>query len=302
MIIRTAALFFLLITLPFEKNLNAQLETDLMSQIPKEINGWISDKNDRIFDEETLFDYIDGGAELFISFGFSKVVNRTYHKDGQPDIIIDAFYMNSSSNAFGAFSHSVGKIGNDFGMQSQTAEGAILFWKGKYYISILTYPETSESKKTIEQIAQKISELISENGEFPLILSKLPKENLIGESIRYFRHYVWLNSHGFISNENIFNISQETECVIAQYSNVKDTANLLLIEYKTSEEADLALEKFISIYDNRLAKNKIIERSDKFWVGIEKVDKYLIGVFNCTSEKFATELFSLAGQINNKIE
>jgi len=299
MIIRTAVLTFYLLSFPFEINLHAQVETDLMNQIPKEINGWISDNDDRIFNEETLFDYIDGGAELFISFGFSKAVNRTYYRNNQPDIIVDVFYMNSSSNAFGAFSHSVGKIGNDFGMQSQTAEGAILFWKGKFYISILAYPETNESKKAIEQIAQKISDAIIDNGEFPLVISKLPKDNLVNESIRYFRHYVWLNSHGFISNENILNISQETECVIAQYSKGSSDANLLLIEYKTSEEAELAIEKFINGYDKRLAAKNIIERNDNLWGGIQKLGRYFVGVFNCSSEKFANELFSLARQINN---
>lgn len=281
-------------------NLYAQSESDPIKLLPKEINGWKAEQEDKTFNEETLYDYIDGGAELFISFGFSKVVNRIYSQKDQPDIIVDIFCMNSSRDAYGVFSHSVGEIGEEYGRQSQVTEGTVLFWGGNYYVSIFAYPQTNESKTTVEKIAKIIDDSISDKGSYPSLLNFIPGEGLISESIRYFRHYVWLNSHGFISNENILNISQSTECVLAQYSKDENKAVLLLIEYPSNAEAEIALDKFANNFNANLRTNSIQKNKDGSWMGITQSENFVIGVFNSSDNKFVRVLFESVKSKNNR--
>ena len=60
----------------FANYLFAQSSNFEPSQIlPLKINQWERAVPDRIYEGEELYDYIDGGAELFLSFGFNRVFN-----------------------------------------------------------------------------------------------------------------------------------------------------------------------------------------------------------------------------------
>ena len=104
---------------------------------------------------DNLYDYINGGAELYLSYGFNKVINRTYLRPEQPDIVVDLFDMGTSQNAYGVFSHSMETVDAAYGQGSQYSEGLLLFWKDRYYVSIMSYPETTESKKALLALGQK---------------------------------------------------------------------------------------------------------------------------------------------------
>lgn len=216
--------------------------------LPDNINVWKPIQNDRIYLSENLYDYIDGGAELFLSYGFQKVYNRIYGRENQPDIFVDIFFMNTSHDAFGVFSHSRETIEQDWGQGSQYTEGAILFWKNNIYVSILTNPETSQAKETIFEIADIIESAIPHIGELPQVVGHLPEENLIKESVRYFRHHVWLNSFYFISHSNLLHINQDTECVLAKYKLGEDRPLLAILKYKDRETAKYAYDNFIEKY------------------------------------------------------
>lgn len=289
-------IFILILT----QNLSAQAKSDPADAIPSEIMGWKAEENDRRFDNESLYDYIDGSAEMFLSFGFTHVLNRIYSRNNQPDIILDIFYMNSSFDAYGVFTHSVGKHDKEFGQQSQRAEGAVIFWKANYYVSILSHPETPESKEAIHKLASVIDKAIVETGEFPPVLNYLPQEGLLPESIRYFRHYNWINSHTFISNDNILNIDQKTHGILAQYKQGNDNAIFLIIMYPETGDAEIALKKFISGYNKELNPGEIKELKEGFWTGVKTVKGFLIGVFNSSSKNYAADLIERAETICNK--
>lgn len=278
----------------------SQSLTDLSNSLPCEINGWKIVETDRLFDNESLYDYIDGSAEMFLSFGFSNVFSRIYSRDNQPDIIVDLFHMNSSFDAYGVFTHSVGKIENEFGQQSQRTEGAIIFWKSNYYVSILCHPETDESKQTIYELAKIIDKSITGTGELPPVLVFLPKENLVRESIRYFRHYNWLNSHTFISNENILNIEQNTHGIFARYSNSNDNAILLLVMYTDKASAELALKKFVNNYSEKISGENIVKNNKGLWIGIKRIENFIFGIFDSSSKEFAEKILNAAETIIKK--
>ncbi len=272
-------IFFIVIFLfSYLRSISSQPNSDPALILPHTIGGWEA-STERTFNDSTLYDYIDGNAELFLSFGFTKVYNRIYSRANQPDILVDIFYMNSSYDAFGVFSFSVGKTRNDFGVNSQIANGALVFWKDKYYVSITCYPETEESKITTREIARLIDSSILPKGELPGILNCLPSKSLDKESIRYFRHYIWLNSHIFISNENILNIDQTTEAALAKYGE-DDKSILLIIKYPDSSSMLIAKEKFIKNYNPELLNSPIIKTQTGNWCGIESTNNFFIGALN----------------------
>ncbi|MFH1195704.1 MAG: DUF6599 family protein [bacterium] len=273
-------------------------QTNPASTLPESIDGWTKLNGDRIFDTTNLYDYIDGSAELYLSFGFSKVFNRIYSKVEGQEILVDIFYMNSSYDAFGAFSFSVGNIGIDFGNQSQIAPGTIIFWKDNFYVSIFCNPETKESSKVMRRIAELLDGSIAAKGELPEILNFLPQENLNKQSIRYFRNYIWMNSHYFISYDNILNINQNTQGVLAKYGE-NEKSILMIIKYPDEQSASGAYEKFMVNYENGILREGKIKSKDDKWCGIELVKNFFIGVFNGLKETDVQNLIAQTKDIIN---
>jgi len=130
-------------------------KSDLATLLPDNVEGWNISEKDNIYDRHNLYNYIDGGAELYLSYGFEKVINRIYTAPGQPDILLDLFDIGTSQDAYGVFSHSRETEDETFGQGSQYTAGLLLFWKDHYFVSILAHPETEASKKAIFRLARQ---------------------------------------------------------------------------------------------------------------------------------------------------
>jgi hypothetical protein len=242
-----------------------QLKSDITALLPDTIEDWKVSAKDQMYSRENLYKYIDGGAELYISYGFKKVINRTYSKRGQPDMLVDLFDMGTSQNAFGVFSHSRETIDNTFGQGSQYTEGLLLFWKDRFFVSILASPETTESRSAVFDIAGKIEAAIKNEGPLPEILDLLPDQSLVRESIRYFHHYIWLNSHYFVSDRNILHVNENTDALLAKYGERMKRYILLLVKYKNDKDAGVAYNDFIENYLPRLSGERAIQIEDGTW-------------------------------------
>ena len=283
---------------PFIKNLPALLllsiilmisikimaQSNLKDSLPDELNGWIKGTEDRIFYGDDLYDYIDGGAELFLSFGFKEVFSRIYTKPDQPDILIDIFRMNTSLDAFGVFSLSSEIRDDYFGQGSQVMQGAVLFWKNNFFISIITSPETETSKGTILKLAELINDAIIEEGPTPEILNILPKDGLIQESIRYFRHYHWQNGYFFIFYENYLHLNQNTHAVLAKYELEGTRPVLLLIEYLNESDAEKSFKDFAEKYMPELSTKPSVEMPDGTWTGAYVFKNLLTIIFKAPGD------------------
>lgn len=264
--------------------------SELSSLLPSEVNGWKAISKDSVYNRTTLYDYIDGGAELYLSYGFKEVINRTYRKQGQPDMVVDIFDMTTSSNAFGVFSQSMEMIDKSFGQGSQVSKGLILFWKGHYYISILAHPETDESKKALLGLAATIGKSIPAEGPLPDILNLLPEKSLVRESVRYFRHHAWLNAHYFIADHNLLHIDDSTEALLAKYGEGQKRSILLLVEYTGDQPAQQAYADFVKSYLPNLSGKEPVRIEDGTWTACRLSGRLLMVVFNAAQAKDASLL------------
>ncbi len=226
--------------------------------LPNQLKGWKPFAGDTEYSPVNLHEYINGGAELFISYGFTSMISRKYApvgslvnntKPGLDDLInVDIFDMGSSYHAFGVFSQGCETYEKKIGQGSQYSSGLLTFWKDRYYVSILAYPETGEKKKAVLALGRLISSAIPVEGPLPPLLSFLPRHGLREDTFRYFQHYIWLNSFYFISNDNILSIDKNTDVVLAKYRDGQDDYFILLVLYAGKEKAASAYENFVDHY------------------------------------------------------
>ena len=176
--------------------------------LPETIDGWKKSEPPDLYTPENLSTYIDGGAELYISFNFKNALSVKYKDSADNEIAVDIFDMATSYDAFGVFAHSRETIETEVGQGSEYASGLLTFWKDRYYVSILAYPETAAKKDIVFKLGRAIAGAIKNEGPLPPILALLPTENLLPETVHYFHHYIWLNSFYFVSNENVLDIEE----------------------------------------------------------------------------------------------
>jgi len=274
-------------------NMSTLMGQNLSDILPKEIGGWSSISDDKLYDSETLFNYINGGAELYISYGFLNMLSRSYEKENHPSITVDIFDMGESKNAFGVFSRTRETLDTSFGQGCLVYDEAIIFWKDKFYVSIIASDDTEDIKGAILSLAKAIDNNILNNGILPDVISHLPQRYLIEKSVMYFHHYIWQNSYYFIAQDNILNINEGSNAVLAKYGISDERFYILLIEYKDSKNAHLAYSNFAEFLFNEKEEN-IFQIEDGKWIGCEPEKNYLICVFNSLKkdrvESYLTEI------------
>ncbi|MBN2348683.1 MAG: hypothetical protein JXJ22_07600 [Bacteroidales bacterium] len=272
--------------------MTAQTASALEKLLPEKIDGWSMSRNQLIVDHYDLYDYIDGGAELYISYNYNSVLTRIYEKPGYPEVSVEIFDMQEAKNAFGVFSHTRYEEDSLFGQGSQYMTGALFFWKNNYYVSIMTPEENTETKDMIFKIASLLDQSILSTGELPGIVGKLPEKNLEKESVLYFFHYIWLNSFYFIANENILFINDTADAVLAKYGTSGHRYYLLLVQYPDNILAGKAYSNFIKLYLPEGKNNRIVELEDHTLCGCKLNEDLFIAVFNAHSETEVNTLLS----------
>ena len=217
---------------------------DFNGVLPKAMDGWARSGPPELFTPATLSKYIDGGAELYISYHFKSAFALKYKDAADMEIAVDIFEMGSSADAFGVFAHSRETEDRAVGQGSEYAAGLLTFWKDRYYVSILAYPETPAKREIVFKLGRMIAGTIKNEGVLPPVLTRLPAENLVPESVKYFHHYIWLNSFTFVSNENVLDIGDDTPAALAKYRLGSANAFLLLVLYPDAGRAEAAAGQF----------------------------------------------------------
>jgi hypothetical protein len=253
--------------------------TEFVKALPDKVDRWNKVEPPGTYSPKTLSNYIDGGAELYLSYNFKGSLAVKYQDASENEIAVDIFDMGSSFDAFGVFAHTRETNTRDFGQGSEYAAGLLTFWKGRFYVSVLAYPETPASKNAVTALGQAIAGAIKEEGPLPPILAVLPPENLQPETVRYFHHYIWLNSFHFVSNENVLNIEADTPATLAKYRTSGSSLFLLLVQYPDTPRAEAAAGQFAEKILGG-AKDGIRQMAGGRWSGIKRRGSLVSVVLN----------------------
>ena len=267
---------------------------ELAGLLPPEVRGWAPGGKDEVYDPDSLFDYIDGGAELYRSFNVQKVLARRYVKAGAAEITADIFDMGSSADAFGVYHHELREgEGAGVGNNSEYQGGALQFWKGRFLVSITAMEETDETRRAVLELGKAVAAAISEPGDTPAILSRLPEQGRLAQSVRYFHNQHCLNTYYFLADQNILNLHSKTVGVFAKYraeEPVQGDAQpyaLLIVRYPSLAEAKAAHEKFLGAYLPDADAGGAARTENGRWALARLRGELLLGVFDAPSREVA---------------
>jgi hypothetical protein len=258
----------------------------LASYIPAAIGPWLSEA-DQIFDADSIFGYIDGAGEVYRSYNMRLLVARRFHKDGKPDIVVDAFDMNAAGDAFGVFTHDLDGEDPGIGQGSTYKAGLLSFWKDRYFVSVYAEEETAETKGLILELGRRIAAAIPGRGEKPGLLRFLPEEGLDAGEVRFFHNHSVLNYHFFVADSNILLLDQTTDAVLAAYGGKADRTRLLVVGYADAAAAAAARASFVRADMPEARKKGAVKTKNGKWTAVRVEGKYVAVVFDMPTERDA---------------
>ncbi|HXX34423.1 MAG TPA: DUF6599 family protein [Thermodesulfobacteriota bacterium] len=165
-----------------------------------EIGGWKRSAEIQTFSPKTLYEYIDGAADLYLMYDFQALKVAEYQNEKRGSVTIDVYFHKIPIQAFGIYSQERLPDADfiDVGAQGYVENNALNFLIGPYYVKISSYNTGAEDREILLTFARKMAEGLGEKGSLPTVLSAFPEEGKKEHSEKFinknFLGYPFLHS------------------------------------------------------------------------------------------------------------
>ena len=161
---------------------------DIFKLLPKnnELKGWTYKSEPRLFANNQLWEYIDGGADVYIDYGFQKVATVEL-ENAKRNIVVDIYDMKSLEGAFGMYARERARTYHFISMGAGGYhEGVALnFYQSSYYVKLTAFTDDPPSQAALLKLAQLVSQKIGANKKPPSELTLFLEKN----KIKYTENY-----------------------------------------------------------------------------------------------------------------
>ncbi len=203
------------------------------SSLFPEIDGFSFDGKMETYTPDTLFEYINGGADLFLNFEFIKLHSLKYKSADGGEITADIYIHSNLPNGFGIYTQEKPTEGVfiEIGTEGYYEEGLLNFFKGPAYIKISCFDLGKNEELIMKKLAEGISGKIPQPKGYPAIFSKFPSENKIPGSEKFI-------------NINFLGHSFLKRVYSREYSNGGKILKLFVIKNHSVSESEEVLSKY----------------------------------------------------------
>jgi hypothetical protein len=163
--------------------------TDAVLPAAGELTGWDLASEPESYGPDNLWDYINGQAEFYLSYGFVRVDTAEYRaQGGSPSVLVEVYQMASPEEAFGIFAaeRSTEDRSIEIGSGGYLGSNILNFWQGKNYIKLISFESEASTEDALMALARQISTRNPAGSGLPETFAYFPDEERIESSERYF--------------------------------------------------------------------------------------------------------------------
>ena len=268
------------------------------SLLPDAVRGWQADGADHVYDAETIFEYIDGAGEVYRAYNMKALLSRRYKQSGRPDIIADVFDMGSAADAFGVFTHDLDGEDWAVGQGSVYKGGLLSFWKDRYFVSVFSEEETTETKAMLLDLGKGVAGAVGREGDKPALLGALPPGFADPRRVHFFRHPVILNYHYFVSAENIFGLDSQSEGLLVKAAG---RSALVVVRYPDEARAAAAYRAVGAAFLTNSVDPEPAQAADQTWTAAGMQGRTVAVLFRAgTRAEAADAVKAVIGRIRDQ--
>ena len=217
----------------------------------------------RTFTGQDLFNQIDGGAELFLEFGFVRLRLQAYTR-GKSELTLNAYEMESAASALGVYLMKMGQEAPFAGIAARNSseEIQLTILKGRYFVQVDNLGEAAASRAEAVALANAFLAGVAEEAE-PTPLDALPAEGRVPGSERLIRGPYGLQPYFTFGEGDILSLGGRIFGALAAYKTASgSTFHRLVVPYPDSSASAAALAHLKTNLDPYLKVTR--ERPDGF--------------------------------------
>lgn len=209
---------------------------------PPQIEGWQQDGKVKTFDQNNLFNHINGASEFYFSYNFQKVWVVRYKK-GDAELTLEVYDHGEPDFAYGIYSMErppeikVQKIG----AQGYYEEAILNFVIDRFYVKLNSYREPEAGSGVLLSTANELALSLSENTSLPPLVEAFPEENLIP------------NTRQFVSN-TFMGLEFLGSAYRASYKNDEGKLTMFILERMNQEQIREILQKYFEFAQKEVSE------------------------------------------------
>ncbi|MFN2167376.1 MAG: DUF6599 family protein [Anaerolineae bacterium] len=207
-----------------------------------DLPDWTPVGETETYDQENLFDLVDGQAEAYFAYGFEQVATRRYENGEGVELDLQIWQVARPADAYGLFTASRGGTPVPVGDGGDADPGRrIVFWQDRYYVQVFARRPVADAQ--LQQVAQTIAAALPEppSGQVPDLVARLPADGLLRDSLLFFHEEISIQDIVWLGGENLLGLGPQTDGVLAQYEREDGQGWLLLIQYPEAADAAAGL-------------------------------------------------------------
>ncbi len=164
------------------------------------MTGWKQSPEVLVYSPDKLFDYINGGADLYLKYDFQELRVAEYQGENMASLTVEVYRHKTPTDAFGIYSQErLAKADYlPIGGQGYREEGVLNFVAANYYVKISSANMEGRNEKVLQDLARRVAKNLGPAGGLPVLLSAFPEEGKKKNSERFIAQNFL--GYGFLSD------------------------------------------------------------------------------------------------------
>ncbi|MFH0844347.1 MAG: DUF6599 family protein [Pseudomonadota bacterium] len=232
---------------------SASQKEALRSLLPldKESAGWTLSSHPTFFEPESLWNHIDGQAEIYLDYGFKLLVTAEYSSpDDSKSVGIEIYEMETPHHAFGIYAAERSPQDHfiEMGVQGYLGENILNFWKGRYYIKLMSSQTSADTGEILRKLARVMAGKIKGDYSEPELFAFFPEKDRVRMSERFIpKNFL---GHPFLKNG-----------YRVDYKGGEGRYQLFLLKHGSPSEADDAFKRFQGFFGSDSSKGSVVKKA-----------------------------------------
>jgi hypothetical protein len=214
------------------------------------LQAWKRSGKVRVFTSSDLYGYIDGGAEIFLEFGFEQLTVQPYTSDfrlpaskEQAEFKVEIYRMKDPIAATGVYFMNCGRETPDasFSERHTLNDFQLLFNRGRYYVIVNNLDGVQSLKAAMLEFGRFIAAHLP--AQQPVRADEiLPRAGLDKSSIRLIRGPYALQAIYILGEGDILQLNRQITAVSGNYEEPAGKSTLVVVQYPDESGARRAFQ------------------------------------------------------------
>ncbi len=215
------------------------------------VAGWKKSETARVFGGADLYGYIDGGAELFLEFGFDRLTLQKF-RSGRDELAVEIYRMADTVAATGVYLMKCGKPTRDpsFAARHTINRHQLMFVRERYFVTVNNLSGGDAVAAVLLTFGRAVASALPAD-RVPAELSRLSAQGFVAGSERLVRGPFGLQSIFTLGDGNVLQLGGRVVGVAGDVRDQGGERTRLVVVYPDAAAAARAfanLQKHLDSY------------------------------------------------------